>query len=129
MICPDASIRQCSRELAELRRKRSRLETEDDDVQMQIRDLFESYDREIDALIEGRYSCAVYNHYAKRKPGLIRIKTGETVRWEEAFGDSYAKTTPAQRHNLTGLVEGGGEYRLRFRGCPKGSIRITEDNE
>ena len=120
MICTDESVRQCRKELAELREQRGRLETEDDDVQMQIGDLFESYDREIDALIEGRYSCAVYNHYAGRKPRLIRIKTGETVRWEEAFGDSYAKTTAAQRHDLTGLVEGDGRYRLKYRFHTKG---------
>ena len=111
----DVSIRICAEDLADLRLKHARLENEDWDVQMQIGDLFEFLKNEMNELIEGRYSQAVYDYYAKRNPRLRQVKTGKTVRWRDVFGDSYEKTTPAQRHAMVGLVEGGGEYRFKYR--------------
>jgi hypothetical protein len=42
------------------------------------------------------------------------VRTGEKVRWQDAFPASWEKTTSGQKHALVGLIEGGGEYRFRF---------------
>lgn len=67
---------------------------------------------EIDELVEGCYSEAVFRHYKDKQPTLIRIMTGEKVSWDDAFGDSFDKLPKSLRHSLVGLVEGGGKYTL-----------------
>ena len=69
--------------------------------------------QQINELIEGDYSKAVFDHYSIFKPVLIRNLTGEEVQWLDAFGEAFDKTTRGQRHSLVGLVEGGGRYRLK----------------
>lgn len=115
MVFSGSDIKSCREDLAELRMQYGRLEQEDWDVQMQTGDLFESVKQEMNELIEGRYSRAVFDLLAVRNPRLIRLKTRKTVRWEEVFGYDYEQTTPAQRREMVGLVEGKGEYRLKYR--------------
>ena len=114
MLIMNSSIRKCRKQLAEIRAVGERLRTEDDDIQLQIGDLFDSVNLQMDRYIEGDYSLAVFSCYAKRKPLLVRVRTGEKVRWQDAFPDSWEKTTSGQKHALVGLIEGGGEYRFRF---------------
>ena len=113
MLIMNSSIRKCRKEFAEIRAAGERLRTEDDDIQMQIGDLFDAVKLQMDRYIENDYSLAVYNCFAKRKPLLVRVQTGETVRWQDAFPDSWEKATSGQKHALVGLIEGGGEYRFR----------------
>lgn len=68
---------------------------------------------EIDQFIEGEYSKAVFDYYVKKKPQLIRIRTGEEFSWDQAFGNSYANISPSLKHSLVGLVEGGGRFKLK----------------
>ena len=114
MLILNSSIRKCRKELAEIRAAGERLRTEDDDIQMQIGDLFDAVNQQMDRYIESDYSLAVYNCCAKRKPLLVRVQTGEKVRWQDAVPDSWEKTTSGQKHTLVGLIEGSGEYRFRF---------------
>ena len=113
MLIMNSSIRKCRKQLAEIRAVGERLRTEDDDIQLQIGDLFDSVNLQMNRYIEGEYSLAVYNCYVKRKPLLVRVKTGETVRWQDAFPDSWENMTSGRKHALVGLIEGGGEYRFR----------------
>ena len=114
MLFMNSSIRKCRKQLAEIRAVGERLRTEDDDIQLQIGDLFDSVDRQMNRYIEGEYSLAVYNCYAKRKPVLVRVQTGETVRWQDAFPDPWENMTSDRKHALVGLIEGSGEYRFRI---------------
>ena len=68
---------------------------------------------QIDELIEGDYAQAVYNYYSRKKPLLIRIRTGEEVKWQDAYGESFEKLNPGQKHSLVGLIEGGSKYRIK----------------
>ena len=56
---------------------------------------------------------AVFEHYSKSKPDLVRIHTGEVIHWQDAFGDSFEKTDKSQRHALVGLIEGDSKYRFK----------------
>lgn len=118
MCFVDSRLKRAHEGLLKLYQYRWHLENEDWDIQMQMRDLFEIADRDIAEFIEDDYCIAVYNCYAKRNPRLVRIKTGEKLRWQEAFGDRYEHMTPQQRRDITGLVEGEGQYRFRFRRKP-----------
>ena len=113
MFVLNSSIRKCRKELASIRAAGDRLRAEDDDVQMQIGDLFDAVNLQMDNYIEGEYSFAVFSCYAKRKPLLVRVQTGETVRWQDVFPDSWENATSGQKHALVGLIEGGGEFRFR----------------
>ena len=114
MICFNRRIGICRKDLAEIRAIRNRLESEDWDIQMQSRDLFESVQQDEDEFIEGRYSRAVYDCYAKWGPDLTCLATGRNLMWKDVFGTSYEETTIEQRHDLAGLIEGGGRYRFRW---------------
>lgn len=112
MMCFDQSIRKCRKKLSILLSQKHLLEDKGDD------DIFpgskmEVLINQIDSLIEGDYSRAVFDHYAVKTPCLIREHTGEEVQWEEAFGNLFDQTTPSQRHSLVGLIEGGGKYRFK----------------
>ena len=83
-------------------------------------DRLEKLNREIEdlsvhirSLIENDYSQAVFNAYKDEKPPLIRILTGETVTWDDAFGDDFEKISRSLRHSLVGLVEDPGRYRFK----------------
>lgn len=112
MLCLDSSIRKCRKELAELYEKKRVLEDEED-VQALPGSELDILIHQIDDLVEGDYSRAVFDHYSQRKPLLIRSHTHEEVLWQDAFGDSFDKTTLGQRHSLVGLIEGGGKYRFK----------------
>ena len=120
MMRSDSAIEACRREYARIRRDRDRLRTEDDDIQMQIRDMFADLHRREEELVCGDYSRAVYDRYAKIQPWLRSVPSGKAVRWRDAFGTAYEKTTPEQRHALVGLIEGGGSCRFLnpFRRIP-----------
>jgi len=113
MIIFNASIRKCRKELAALYAKKHELENKQEDIQALPGSELDSLIGQIDALIEGDYSRTVFDHYSEKQPVLIRVHTGEEVRWIEAFGESFDKTTPGQRHSLVGLIEGGGKYRFK----------------
>ena len=112
MICFDFSIRKCRRELSTLYEKKRVLEDEED-VQATPGSELDILIHQIDNLVEGDYSRAVFDYYSRRKPLLIRSHTHEEVRWQDAFGDSFDRTTLGQRHSLVGLIEGGGKYRFK----------------
>ena len=112
MLCLDSSIRKCRKELSELYEKKRVLEDEED-VHALPGNEMGILIRQIDDLVEGDYSRAVFDHFSRRKPLLIRSHTQEEIRWQDAFGDSFDKTTIGQRHSLVGLIEGGGKYRFK----------------
>ena len=112
MICFDFSIRKCRKELSALYEKKRVLENEEDTQALPGSEL-DTLIRQIDDLVEGDYSRAVFDHYSRSKPLLIRSHTQEEVQWQDAFGDSFDKTTLGQRHSLVGLIEGGGKYSLK----------------
>lgn len=60
--------------------------------------------------IENDYAQAVFAHYYDKKPMLIRVRTGEEVSWDEAFGNDFCKVSKSLRHSLIGLVEEPGRY-------------------
>lgn len=62
---------------------------------------------------ENVYAKAIFEHYAPKKPKLIRIKTGETVSWDDAFGNDFESIPKLQRHALIGLVENSSKYRIK----------------
>ncbi|MCH5256164.1 MAG: hypothetical protein J1D87_02680 [Lachnospiraceae bacterium] len=68
---------------------------------------------EIDVFIEEEYAVEVYSHYAKKEPDLIRIRTGETETWKQAFGDNFDKISKGMRHSLVGLVEENLRYKFK----------------
>ncbi|MCR5092974.1 MAG: hypothetical protein K6B72_03275 [Lachnospiraceae bacterium] len=67
----------------------------------------------INALIETEYAKAVFDEYKEKKPNLVRIRTGEIVDWNTAFGDDFESISKSLRHSLVGLVEEPGRYRLK----------------
>lgn len=68
---------------------------------------------EIDDYIENEYALKVYEHYAKKQPDLIRISSGKTESWLEAFGDDFNKISKGLRHSLVGLVEENLRYKFK----------------
>ncbi len=72
-----------------------------------------SINEQINKFIETEYGEAVFRHFEHKRPALIRIHTGEEVTWNDAFGDSLEKITKSQKHSLVGLIEGGGQYKLK----------------
>lgn len=113
MICFDKSIRKCKKELAALYARKHEIEAEREDIVVLPGSEIETLIQKIDALVEGEYSRAVYSYYSVKEPLLIRIHTGEEVKWLDAFGSDYEKTTPGQRQALVGLVEGGSMYKFK----------------
>ena len=113
MLFLNASIRKYRKELAALYAKKHKLEATDECIQALPGSELDSLIQQIDDLIEGDYSRAVFDHYSKTRPVLIREYTGEEVQWIDAYGDSFDKTTSGQRHSLVGLIEGGSKYRLK----------------
>ena len=74
---------------------------------------FDGIDSQINELIEGKYSEEVFRYYAKKKPVLVRVHTGEEISWTDAFGENYESVSKSLRHSLVGLIEGGGRYRVK----------------
>ena len=105
-------IRKNRKELARLYARKHEIEDQGE-VQALPGSALESMIQQIDALIEGDYSRAVYEKYSVKQPALVRKLTGETVQWKDAFGDSFDKTTKGQRHSLVELIEGDGMYRFK----------------
>lgn len=68
---------------------------------------------EIDGYIENEYALEVYEHFAKKQPDLIRISSGKTESWLEAFGDDFNKISKGLRHSLVGLVEENLRYKFK----------------
>ena len=100
------------KELSRLYDRKHKLQSDDlDDASVQ--EELDAVVSEIDTLMEGRYAREVFECYVKKKPDLVRIRTGEIVTWQDAFGDSYNSITKSQKHELVGLVEGGSKYRLK----------------
>ena len=112
-MCLNNPIKKCSKELAALYSKKHKIEDVDEDIKAVPGNELDSIINEIDAYIEGEYSRIVFEKYSAKKPILIREHTGETVNWDDAFGNSFDKTTPGQRHSLVGLIEGGGQYGFK----------------
>lgn len=69
--------------------------------------------QEIDEFIENVYARDVFEKFSKRKPTLVRNKTGEVVTWEMAFGTNFDEISRSLRHSLVGLIEGDGRYRFK----------------
>ena len=105
-------FKQLKKELAELYKKKHLLESEDMN-QGHIREELDRVSADIEELIEGRYAEEVFQYYLKSRPILIRIRTGEEISWNDAFGESYDEITKSQKHSLVGLVENTGRYRLK----------------
>lgn len=105
------TIEKCRKELAALYELKYQLDQEE--TQIVPGDKLDQVIQQINTLIEGDYSKAVFDNYSESRPALIRDFTGEEVQWLDAFGDSFEKTTRGQRHSLVGLVEGGGKYRFK----------------
>lgn len=63
--------------------------------------------------IDNEYARTVFEVYAPKKPKLVRILTGETVLWEEAFGEDFEKIPVGRREALMGLIEGGSKYKFK----------------
>ncbi|MDI9243201.1 hypothetical protein [Fusibacillus kribbianus] len=99
-------------ELERLYKKRQDLEQINEGKVLPGSELDKVY-KEIDLLIEGEYAESVFAYYVKKRPALIRIKTGEIVTWDDAFGNSFEKVSKSLRHSLVGLVEGGGRYKIK----------------
>ena len=85
------------------------LQTDEKNVNQEIDTLSDL----IDSYIENEYSRAVFDEYSKKKPDLIRIKTGEIIKWDVAFGYEFENVTKSLRHSLVGLVELPGRYKLK----------------
>lgn len=113
MLCFDPSIRKCQKKLSLLYKKKHELEEKDENMQAIPGSELECLICQIDELIEGEYSRAVFNHYSGIRPPLIRIYTNEEIQWIDAFGDTYDQTSVGQRHALVGLIEGGSKYRFK----------------
>lgn len=109
----DSQIKQCKAQLSALYSRKHELERVEEDVQIIPGSELDSLIHQIDQLIEGEYAEAVFNYYSEKKPLLIRNLTGEEIKWNEAYGDSFAQTTKGQRHSLVGLIEGGSKYRFK----------------
>ncbi|MBR7000325.1 MAG: hypothetical protein IKI01_06870 [Lachnospiraceae bacterium] len=62
---------------------------------------------------EDEYAHAVYDYYAKRKPELICVNTGESVKWDEVFSLTFADIAKSKRFALVGLIEKEGRYRIK----------------
>lgn len=69
--------------------------------------------REIDEFVENIYARDVFDKYNKKKPDLVRNKTGEVVPWDTAFGTDFSEVPSSLRHSLVGLIEGSGRYRFK----------------
>lgn len=113
MLCFNFTIRKCRKKLASLYAKKHEIECEREDVEALPGSELDSLIRQMDKLIEGDYSRAVFDYYSRKEPVLIRELTGDEVQWRDAFGESYEKTDPGQKHSLVALIEGGGMYRFR----------------
>ena len=113
MIILDATITKYRTELATLYERKAQILEEDEDISAVAGSELEILISQIDALIEGDYAKAVFDHYSISKPELIRTSTGDEVQWLDAFGDSFTMTTAGQRHALVGLIEGGSKYRFK----------------
>lgn len=79
----------------------------------QLKKDFENAVACIDEFIEGEYANAVYEKFRNKKPKLIRIKTGDEVSWDDAFGTDFEAISKSLRHSLVGLVEEPGKYRFK----------------
>ena len=113
-MCLFSPFKKYKKELAMLYEKKQELDNRDDnDVQVVPGSEMDQIIKQIDSLIEGDYAKAVFEYYQKKSPSLIRIRTGETVSWKDAFGDSFDEVSKSLRHSLVGLVEGGGRYKMK----------------
>ena len=66
------------------------------------------------AAVRELYSKRIFNFCCDKQPELLLCQTGETVQWNDAFGQEFDDTTLAQRNSLVALVEeDGGKYRLK----------------
>ena len=79
----------------------------------QIKIEMDKMSEKITNFIENDYAQAVFAHYYDKKPMLIRVRTGEEVSWDEAFGNDFCKVSKSLRHSLVGLVEEPGRYVLK----------------
>lgn len=118
----ESKIKNCSKELHVLYEERHKLSRIYDDAMESGGDFDRlellhkeqnSLDERINSLIENEYASAVYDKYNAEKPVLIRIKTGEEIPWDEAFGKDFANISKSLRHSLVGLVEEPGRYKLK----------------
>ena len=111
MLFLDKRIKVCKKELrvlyAELSSEEEKNKTMDNEERI---DFVKCKIREY---IDNEYAKTVFDVYAPKKPKLIRILTGETVLWENAFGDDFEKIPKSRREALTGLIEGGSKYKLK----------------
>jgi hypothetical protein len=105
-------FKELKKELADLYEREQELEDVENPSQADKQQL-DKILADIDRLIEGRYSEAVFDYYSSRKPKLVRSHTGEIMSWDEAFGTTYGGVSKSLRHSLVGLVEGGGRYKIK----------------
>ena len=116
-----SEIRMCKKKLKELYSHYFELQNkydtlsfeEDKDILHELDLNIELLSEKIDSFIENEYAKAVYKEYSKKKPQLIRISTGETVEWNQAFGDDFESINKSLRHSLVGLVEEHARYRFK----------------
>lgn len=73
----------------------------------------ESLYDQMNELIEGDYSKAVYDLYNEKQPMLVRIRTKEDISWNKAFGDAYENLDTNQKKDLVALAEGNGKYKFK----------------
>ena len=111
-MCLFSPFKKYTKELAELYAKKHELDNQDDGQILPGSDR-DNLINQIDSLIEGDYSRAVFEYYSKKQPVLVRNRTGEIIFWKDAFGETFENVSKSLRHSLVGLVEGGGRYRLK----------------
>lgn len=115
-------VKKCKKELKELYGQKKKLDSkyehfkeinmESEQVKI-LEEQLKVVSAEICDLIENDYAEAVFNEYCTKRPDLIRVRTGETISWNEAFGSDFSKVTKSLRHSLVGLVEEPGRYRIK----------------
>lgn len=115
----DTKLKKLSKELHKLYSRKHDLSRKYEDT-LSSGDKAEQINRDMEELanrialfIENEYALAVFEEFNKTRPELIRVKTGETVTWEEGFGTDFEKISKSLRHSLVGLVEEPGRYKLR----------------
>ncbi len=110
-MLPFSQLRKLKRQYSALIKRQHELLSADSDNDYSPE--LNSINKQINEFIETEYGEAVFRHFEHIRPVLVRIHTGEEVTWNEAFGCSFEEITKSQKHSLVGLIEGGGQYKLK----------------
>ena len=70
----------------------------------------------LDDFEKDEYGKIVFETLDKDKPELIEIKSGKTIKWNDAFGSKYIDNVPGKRYKqLIGLFENNlaSKYKIK----------------